>query len=528
MPLIFTCARIMPQRISDEMIDVTAVTNDSRNSQYNNGNNYLGVRSIDCLIKEWYIQQLDKTQKFLPNPTAIYQDMISNNPSQEKVLTLACRRAKEDAYSIDAGQSRIYFGNFKFVILTSETINELAKNAPIGPALKDINGISDSTIDKLNNQTWMQLFRDFLEEQKAEIQRQQLKIGRVIMTGSATKMTFVPEIIKRVFSDIPENDIWADSNPSRTISKGLALVGPSDAKSKHFQRRMKKLNSEDIPEIIKKDLSPLADELAPVIESIVTDIILADVRIWRQGIIETIDDMIAKIKSDLSEDRLASKLKDSDRYKAVVKNWTVDTLGKDIALQLKAICEEYDVHEFSLESLNVMTNVSINTGTGTIEVDPLGGPVDFVGEIVAIIGGIITFIVFPSVIGAIGFIVGSISSTLGALIFTILAAIPVGGWAIIALVVAVSMYNLIKDGVDGFKQEFNKKVRSYDLPTWVRNRVTDADIRTKIVASNINGKIQAALLEDKNKNKIVESVSNGITEQIKQRTDAIKFFIESR
>ena len=511
--------------VGSSTIDVTAVTNDSRNSQYNNGNNYLGVRSIDYLIKEWYVKQLK-----IGGVESVYQNILDSNPSVKMAPILACRKAKEEAYSKGVGKSKINFAAppLSPVKLSSTIIDNLAEREPIGSVLKNIVGISYAKNDKINNQTWTELFRTFLEEQKAEIGRQQLKIGRVIMTGSATKMTFVPEIIKQVFSDIPEDDVWQDTNPSRTISQGLALVGPSDAKSKHFQERMKKLNSEDIPRIIERDLSPLADGLAPVVESIVTDIILADVSLWRSDHIRTIDNMIARIQSDLSADSLADKLKSSDRYKTVVKNWTVDTLGKDIALQLKAICEEYNVHEFGLESLNVMTNVSINPGTGTIEVDPLGGAVDFVGGIVAVIGGIITFIIFPSVLAAIVLIIGSISSTLAALIFSVLALIPGPGWVVIGLVVAVSVATIIFDGVDSFKQEFNEKVRSYDLPIWVRERVTDDDIKKKISASDIKGKIKSALLEDKNKNKIVESVSNGIMEQVKQRTDAIKFFIESR
>lgn len=513
--------------VGSSTIDITAVTNDSRNSQYNSGDNCLGVRGIDYLIKEWYVKNLDKLHpKYVPNPTAIYQDTISHNPTQETALILICRMAKESAFSAGIGQ--IGFALLFPTKLTPDIINKLAKNAPIGSALKKIADISNSEIAKLNNLTWTELFRNFLEEQKAEIENRQLKIGRVIMTGSATRMTFVPEIIKQVFSGISKDALWLDSNPSRSISRGLALVGPSDAKSKQFQERMKKLNSEDIPRIIKGDLSPLADGLAPVVESIVTDIILADVGLWRRDHITTIDDMIAKIKRDLSEERLTDRLKNSDKYKDAVKNWTVNTLGKDIALQLKVICEEYNVHEFSLESLNVMTNVPINPGTGTIEVDPLGGPVDFVGSIVAIIGGIITFIIFPSILVAIGLIVGSISSTLGALIFTVLSAIGPVGWTIIAAVAAVAVIGIIADGFDSVKQKFNRKVKTYDLPIWVRERVTDDDIRAKISASDIKGKIQSALLEDKNKNKIVESISNGITEQVKQRTDAIKFFIESR
>ena len=362
-----TCALLVD--VGSSTIDVTAVVNDSRSSQHNSGNNYLGVRSIDYLIKEWFVKQL-KFNKYFPNAKEIYQNIISQNPSQNTALILICRKAKEDAYSSRAGN--IFFTTFPPKKLRSKTIDELAQNSPVASALSSIAKIPDSEVNELKNQTWTELFKNFLETQKAEIKNLNLQIGRVIMTGSAIRMEFIPKIIKQVFSDIPAEEIWTDSNPSHSISKGLALVGPADEKSKYFQARMDRFTKEDIPQIIKDNLSSLADTISPVVESIVTDIILDRVDSWRRDSIRTIDDMIYEIKGDLTEKKLAEKLKDSDRYKNAVKNWTVDTLGDNIALKLKSICEDYNVPNFSRESLNVMKSVTVNPGTGTIEVNILG------------------------------------------------------------------------------------------------------------------------------------------------------------
>lgn len=524
-----TCSLLID--VGSSTIDVTAVTKDARNSQYNSGNNYLGVRSIDFMIKDWFLKELKAKDSL-----SLISSIIKNNPSQETAMILACRKAKEQAYSTANGTSQISFQVVKK--LTQKDIDHLAKTKSVAATLGEFIRISpDSTeeLQKLGNASWTALFRKFLEEQKTALQDMGLKIGRIIMTGSAVRMSFVPEIIREVFNEVPKNEKILDASPSHSISKGLALVGSSDAKSKQFQQTIEQLNSTDIPEIIKRDLPSLASNIAPIIENIIVRVVLEQVERWRKGYIKTLNDMSANIERELSADNLKSKLESSEEYNAALKKWTVDALGKDIANKLLQICDQYNVTGFDLDSLNVAKNVAINPQTGRIEIAPYGGVVDFAGAIAGIIGGIITFVIFPAVVGAVLLIISSISATIAGILFTVLAAIPGPGWFVIAAVVAIAIGKLIAEGVDGFKNDFNKKVANYDIPLIIdppflptvrpRERVTDDKIKKKIAEQNLKDKIEEALLKDQTN--VAKSVSAAISEQVKQRTDEIKFFIES-
>jgi len=84
--------------IGSSTIDLTAMTAAANNHQYNSGSNYLGVRSIDFMIRKWYLEKL----KQQPAMWAMYQSLLKNNPSIAGALTLSCRRAKEQVYSSPA------------------------------------------------------------------------------------------------------------------------------------------------------------------------------------------------------------------------------------------------------------------------------------------------------------------------------------------------------------------------------------------------------------------------------------------
>ena len=55
---------------------------------------------IDYMIRDWYLGELRKD----PEDWAVYQAMVDMNPSISQALTLACRDAKEKAYSVASGR----------------------------------------------------------------------------------------------------------------------------------------------------------------------------------------------------------------------------------------------------------------------------------------------------------------------------------------------------------------------------------------------------------------------------------------
>lgn len=96
--------------------------------------------------------------------------------------------------------------------------------------------LCDSTTEKAG--TWRGLCREFFLEAKSRIgsasyavkedgkeKRVSCPVGTVVLTGGASKMDFVYELCKEVFSDAA---ILREQNPSHTVSNGLGWVAVSD------------------------------------------------------------------------------------------------------------------------------------------------------------------------------------------------------------------------------------------------------------------------------------------------------------
>ena len=521
-----TCSLLID--VGSSTIDVTAVTQDSRNYSYNDGNNYLGVRSIDFMIKDWYFEKL-KTSGF----SNAIEDIIKDNPSQKNSVILKCRKAKEAACSTNSGN--IVFGMIA-IPLGKNDIYNLASTIPLIDILKKITSINPEDSAKFGNKCWKDCFKEFLETQKSELNAKNLPIGRIIVTGGASKMAFVPQIVQNVFKEVSKNEQHLDADSSRTISKGLALVGPSDTKSKQFQETVEHLNETEIPQIISDDLDSLANAISPIIEEIVTDIILKRVNQWRKGDIQTINEMTTEIESDLSEDKFKQKLESNEKYNDAIKNWTVNILGQHIAERLEKICKNYQVTNFTINDLNAMKTLPVNPTTGKIEINPLNGIIDVANSIAGLIGATLIVIFLPTILTIILNIIAAFSTTIAGLLFTALVSAGPIGIGLVALIITISVAKIIELGFDTFRKTFNNKVADYNIPLSFslppfgtirpREKLTNAKIQNEIQKQNIPREVKKTIAE--NKSNISSEISDAIRNQVKQKTDDIKYCIESR
>lgn len=516
-----TCALLID--VGSSTIDLTAMTADSRNHQYNSGNNYLGARSIDFMIRSWYLNQLSGEDK------ALYRRLIEVNPTQENALTLQCRMAKEQIYSSSKnGKAKISFADFKPALITGDIIDNLINSVPVSTVLKDTIGLPDFQAKKMGTKSWAELFGEFLKERKSEMGAQKLKLGRVIMTGSASKMPVVSKTVKNVFREIPEGQCIGDMDPSRTISQGLALVGPSNEKSRSFQADVKDLIQNDVPKIIEQDIPKLADAVSGVLDSIVSDIIRTRMVEWRSSKFKTLDDMMNAIKKDCSENNLSKRLSKDADYNKAMEDWTVNVVGKDIALKLQAVCKKYNVSIFTLDSLNVMRTISIDPTTGMPKINPTEDMMGAIGGLIAVIGGIVMFVITPLVAAVVVVLLSYISINLAALLFALLAGLPGPGWAVLASIAAVGVGVLIRNGVDSVKKVVTERIQGWDLPEFARQLLTNKKINKQIAKVNIKEQIHKAILEKKSKDQIVASVSESLAIQVEKRAEDIKYFIESK
>lgn len=512
--------------VGSSTIDVSALTMDSRNVEFNSGNNYMGARSIDFLIRDWYIEHLAKD----PADWTAFQEMLALNETLDQALTLCCRMAKEKVFSLNAHKAKIDFlPQFPSLLLTMDQVGKLASEMPIGPVLKQYIGIPAAVADSMGRKTWMDLFREFIQECRVKMEAENIHISRIILTGSASQMPFVREAVGGVYSELGDDGILKDLNTSRSISMGLALVGPSALMAERFSDAVRELMETKVPQCIGDNLPDLADKLSTVILDIVVEnIVKKHVQKWRKKGYKTLDNMTAAIEHDCRQDKLAPLLLDSKAYNDTIKNWMTDKVGADIAQRLMKICERFGVKGLTLDSLNVMKAPDIRLGG--LDFGPLDGILEAISNVISVIAGVVAAAILPTVLGVIIGIIMLISFDFAMLLLGLLLMIPGWGWALLTAIAGLAVFALIKDGLEGPKNMVAEKIQGWDLPAQARDLLTDAKVAEQMRKPSKDGKtatqkIKEAILEEKSRTAIIESVKKSINEQVAKRADRIMYVL---
>jgi len=506
--------------IGSSTIDLTAMTAASNNHQYNSGSNYLGARSIDFMIRDWYLKLLQQQ----PLNWAMYQSLVKNNPTFSSMVTFLCRRAKEEYFSSPQKKSAIQLF-YPPIKLSEQDIDQIIGETPIAKTLRETINLNASECALMGNKSWKELFKEFLEEKKAEMTNHGVRIGYIILTGSASKMPFVPQIVLEVFNEVSADSLKYDMDPSRTISQGLALVGPSNEKSKAFRDDLNHLIDKKLDKIIANNIPALGKEMGTVISSILTPKMKAHIRNWKEGKIDTLNTMNKKINADCSEENLTKLLSENPKYKKTIENWLKDKVGKDIAIELKAICDKYGVRDISVDDLNIMAMPKISIGD--IPIDPLDF-MDTLGNVIALISGVVTAASITTIMAVVLAIISIISESLATSLFIVLVEMYPVGWGIIAAILGVGIGVLMRQGVQGFKDMFKNKVMGWNLPKLARKTMTDDKIDKSFTDANIPNQIETAFADAKLKDEIVKNVSANLKVQIEKRAEDIKYAIESK
>ena len=482
--------------VGSSTVDVSALTMDSRNVGFNSGNNCVGTRAIDFLIRDWYIEHL------CPADLAAFQEILGLNGTLDQALTLECRMAKERVFSLNAHKARIDFlPQFPPALLTMDQIVRLASEAPVGPVLKRYTGIPADAADSMGRKTWTDLFREFIRECRAGMEAEDIHIGRIILTGSAYRMPFVQEVVREVYPELSDNSILKDMNPSRSVSMGLVRIAASGIiETRPDSKPVRRLMETEVPKCIGDHLPDLADKLSTVIQDIAVEkIVKKHVRKWREKEYKTLDDMTAAIERDCRQDRLAPLLESSEEYNRAIRDWMTDKVGADIAQRLMEICRRFGVKGLTPDSLNVMKDSDARFDV--MNFDPLDGIMESVAAVVSDIAVTATF-------------------DFAMLLLGVILAVPGAGLALIVAITGRSREYLAKRKVAKF-------VQGYDLPQFARNLLTDEKVDEQMKKPDKDGKTTTQKIKDAilPGTAIADAVKEIINRQIARQADRIIYML---
>jgi predicted DNA-binding protein len=298
------------------------------------GHNQLGSGLLDIAI-------FNRTlEKFSQEERNKFNDVFREKPELKAQCLLKCREIKEAYFSKSSEDDWI---QEPVPCDPKEVKEDLYFKVKLYK--QDMAEILNSPISELSDKSWLQSFHDELVQCKRSSVYQTPKL--VLLTGGASRMGFILSTCKKVFP--PETRIRIGSEPSLTISKGLAYVGRIDYKVDKFMDEIMNFTvSNRLPSNIKNRFEELSKKLSKLTFDIFREVIKSSLLRWCKGDISLISNLENEIHTNA-----AASLKDEKclkKFDEEINIW-LEELSLYIQEETRIICVKYGIKEatFKLE-----------------------------------------------------------------------------------------------------------------------------------------------------------------------------------
>lgn len=516
--------------IGSSTVDLTALQGgDSRMTVYNSGHNYLGARNIDFLIYELFLQKIEEK-----GALEQYNQILKLNPDYRNYIVMLCRKVKESVYGdggVKQGKITVDVGEydaFKIIILKDEIDRIL--NKPMRTVMEKYNLVSAQELERIGEESYLGEVKMFLSEEKAELVRQNLEPTQVIITGSASRVPAVREVVKDIFGN---SRVVADLRPDEAIALGLVYAGISDEKSAAFQKEVEKMLKEQTPAVVERHLESLAGDLSEeILKLVVDDQVIPELKKWRTGAYVTLRDAIKKIEKNCNEDYITTSIQHDTGCLSTISEWMTQKVGKDMGNELMNVCRRYGIHAQELE--NIDTNIigglnGINLNMSNVGNKMASGIMDSVTTIASVIAGVIACSSSAAILGAIITIISLISINVAVSIAVFLIFNPITV-PIAAALFGIAAVTGIKTGNKKIKGWMNEKVLDANLPLVARKLMTDKklnEILERDMPFNIVS-MKKSIMNEGNKGLLKEQIASTYSEAVRELIDKIKYIVESK
>lgn len=371
------------------------------------------------------------------------EDAIHRDRSQRLRLELLCRKAKEDFFRLDP---EVAADPDASVIRTTNLITPTGKiKVDVELTSTDVDEILDTPLRELDGRSWRQAYRDdLLNAAKAMGGKPDV----VLLTGGASRMHFVLDVAREEFG---ANRVMLGTEPESAIARGLALAGRINVHAAGFLQDVASLiDGNQIDALVTERLPALALRMgAAAADGITARHVVPAFIGWRNGAIDTLDEMALKIANDLQAELTNPK---NPAIAKAFGDWYNELLP-ELQDLTRPICTRWHIppKEMSLPAID------LSGRQWKIGLTDSSAATDMIKNIANVINVVVAGVISTTLFGA------------GAAIIA-----TTGPFAVI--VAAVAAYYILKEGTDAAME----KAKSAKIPLWVRQLRGEAGLVAKV------------------------------------------------
>jgi hypothetical protein len=491
-------------------LNITALKLNSDKPLYNSGENYFGCRLIDyAILEEIYKSFLIEDRELFENLS--YNDTIWSSlvlldacNLKEKFSKSSLKKARQE---ISLYKAKKYNSQNTQFVLDKNIFEDIVMNTDISYLMERYDIAPKNVCKKYKGFGYKSYLRKYLESEIIEMKKQKIFPDKVIVTGGGSLLYTIQDVCKEIFGLTAFFD--AD-NSKRIISKGLALAAANQKKSLNFEKDVKKFIDTELSKLIEKEIPQLINSIKDDVTNIILNkLIKPELTKWRDGKIKTIENVENNVINNCKYNLGKLINEDKDIISSVDK-WSKNVLGDSIARELKLICTKYSVDDFEkISNLNIFDNQSnlVNGADNIAE-----NVIEPIISVIVVIANIIVMPIFISVIVAL-FII----------FIPILAGIPVAGWVMLG----IGALSLLAEGPDAIENWVRTDGKKVNIPNFTRKLLSNERIEKMLreQKSTVSKKIEEALLDKKQTEKIAFGIKASISPQIQKLMQHIMYGI---
>lgn len=364
------------------VIDVGSFTTDlalikGSDSELKDSGIDLGASLIDKAILDYTLAQHPHKQQI--------EKFFQTISAYRHRCELWCRRAKEEYFSNENSyQERMANGGYKKFqqtgIVFEPQINKFIMEEILNKELSSL------------GKNWITCFRDFLTKTKQELDKEKIQDCSVFLTGSASKMSFISEIVKGVF---PNSRLEPDSEPELSIAFGLARWGRIDLRTKNFLEEVNQTIDQELEDIVKNNFYLLKDELTPILTNgLLNEVIKPCMYAWREGDIQTLNDLEPEMQNRAL--KWVEKPEIKKQIEEKILTW-MNEVQKKLETEINPICEKYKLPSGKIQLEPIKSWTAIKDSLPLMSKEKLTPTGDFlIVTLPTMIIGIVPTLIFGS------------------------------------------------------------------------------------------------------------------------------------